>query len=69
LLQDVQETEKNVCYVDKRAVCPYKGKYYVLKEMENGNFRAVEVKLGSSVGMNIVVEEGLEEGDIVSMID
>ena len=58
---------KNVCHVDRRALSYYNGEYYVFKEQEDGSFRAVKVKPGVSMGLDIVIEEGLEEGDVVSL--
>ena len=58
---------KNVCHIDRRALSYYNGEYYVFKEQEDGLFRAVKVKPGVSMGLDIVIEEGLEEGDVVSL--
>ena len=58
---------KDVMYVDQRAICSYDGNYYVLKLMENGRLKAVNVTPGESVGQYIVIKNGLEEGDMVSL--
>jgi hypothetical protein len=58
---------KNVCYVSRKAVMDYEGKYYVYKQMEDGNYHAVNVTVGGYVDDLVIIKEGLEEGDVVSI--
>lgn len=60
---------KNVCYVDKRAILVQDEEAYVIKEMEDGNFQTVKVKVGDVVGAYVVIKEGLDEGDAVLIPD
>ena len=59
---------KNACYVDRRAILTYENETYVFKQMDNGSFCAIKVIVGERVGMDVVIKEGLEEGDVVSII-
>ena len=59
---------KDAIYVDRRAILTYENETYVFKQMENGSFCAIKVVVGERVGMDVVIKEGLEEGDIVSII-
>ncbi|MCR5213017.1 MAG: efflux RND transporter periplasmic adaptor subunit [Eubacterium sp.] len=58
--------KKNVCYVEKSALVEYNSEYYVYKE-KDGQFLPVKVKVGDLVGLYVIIEEGLEEGDVVSL--
>lgn len=60
---------KNTCYVDRRAIIIYNDETYVYKVMEDGLRKAVKVTVGEQVGTDIVIKDGLEEGDIVSIPD
>ena len=64
-----QEKVLNVCYIERRAISEYNGEYFVYKEQEDGSFRATKVKPGASVGLYVVVEEGLSEGDVIALPD
>ena len=58
---------KNALYVDKKAVINSDAGKFVYKEQEDGRFRAVKVRTGSTAGNYIIIEEGLNEGDKVSI--
>ena len=58
---------KNVCYVDKRVLSEYEGEVFVYREGEDGIFQSVKVKIGQVIGNNVIIREGLEEGDTVSI--
>ena len=62
-----QGEASDVLYTDKRALISYDGEYYVYKEREDGGFMAVRVVPGGSAGMNVVILEGLKEGDELSL--
>ena len=59
--------QKGVRYVDRKAISEYEGQKYVYKQNEDGSFRAVKVTIGDTVGLNVVIKEGLEEGDVVAL--
>lgn len=58
---------KNVCYVDKRVLSEYEGEVFVYKEGEDGIFQSVKVTIGQVIGNNVIILNGLEEGDTVSI--
>lgn len=60
---------KDACYVDKRAVFIVDNETYVYKVMDDGFYKAVKVTTGELVGLNVVIREGLEEGETVVIID
>ena len=59
--------QKGVLYVDRKAISEIDGQKYVYKQNEDGSFRAVKVTIGDTVGLNVVIKEGLEEGDVVAL--
>jgi HlyD family secretion protein len=58
---------KNVFYIDRQALLECEDGYYVYKQMESGGFRAVKVTPGEEAGQYIVINSGLEEGDLVAI--
>ncbi len=58
---------KDVCYVDGRAIIDGKNGTYVFVLNEDGTRRAVKVKTGSVVGTDIIIEEGLNGGEEVTL--
>ena len=58
---------KNVYYVDKRVLSEYEGEVFVYKEGEDGIFQSVKVTIGQVIGNNVIILNGLEEGDTVSI--
>ena len=62
-----QEITRNVCYVDKNAVFVNEGQSYVYLECEDGTFQAKKIKTGEIAGDYVIIEEGLDEGDRVSI--
>ena len=58
---------KDVCYVDGRAVINGENGSYVFVLNEDGSRRAVKVRTGSTVGTDIIIEEGLNGGEEVTL--
>lgn len=58
---------RDAVYTDRRALIPYNGEYYVYKEQEDGSYRAEKVTPGASVGFYVVITDGVEEGDVLSL--
>lgn len=67
ILYDELPEIKNVCFVDKRVLSEYEGEVFVYREGEDGIFQSVKVKIGQVIGNNVIIREGLEEGDTVSI--
>ncbi len=61
----ITENQKNVLYVNKRAVTEENDKAYVKVKSASGKVSKTVVKTGFSDGVNIEIIEGLSEGDTV----
>ena len=59
---------KNALYVDKKAIIENEGRNYVYKDVD-GEYIATEVTVGANIGQYVIIKEGLEEGDVVSLSD
>ena len=59
---------KGALYVDKKAVIFTDTQDYAYKQID-GEFFATKVTVGDNVGQYIIIKEGLEEGDVVSVSD
>ena len=57
---------KDALYVDRKGVIFTDKEDYVYKEVD-GEFIATKVIVGDSVGQLVIIKEGLEEGDVVSL--
>lgn len=57
---------KDALYVDRKGVIFTDTQDYVYKEVD-GEFIATKVIVGDSVGQLVIIKEGLEEGDVVSL--
>lgn len=59
---------KGALYVDKKGVIFTDTQDYAYKQVD-GEFIATKVTVGDNVGQYIIIKEGLEEGDVVSVSD
>lgn len=65
ILQIDLPVQKDVCYVNKRAIVEKGDKFFIYVVKENGMQRVVEVKTGEKVDDYIIITEGLEGGETV----
>ena len=63
------EQVKDVCYVESSALIQHEegGDIFAYKQTQDGTFVAVKVDVGNVVGEYAVIEDGLTEGDVVSV--
>lgn len=61
------DVTRDVCYVEKNAVFVHEGQSYVYLECEDGSFQAKKVTTGDIAGIYVIIEDGLNEGDRVSI--
>ena len=62
-----QATRKNICHVDKKALIKTDDDTYVWVRRDDGEYEAVRVKVGDTLGQEVVIEEGLSGGEVVAL--
>ncbi len=60
-------TRKNICHVDKKAIVKTETGDYVLVRREDGEYEAVKVTVGDTLGLEVVITEGLSGGEQVAL--
>ena len=61
------KTISNICHVDKKAIIESGEDTYVLKKREDGEFEAVKVVVGDTIGYEAVIKQGLSGGEEVML--
>lgn len=66
-IKTIAETAKGSILIPKRAVKELQGKFQVITISEESRAESKMVELGKEIGQNVIVLQGLKEGDVVAL--